>query len=132
MCDTATAEEHPVAAVFRRNSTGLSSCANYVVLPATAIAALPLPLKQQLAHVIAYVQHATASWAWPTYAVQPEICSRVVDLTADQRAHVGLDIEADDLGGTHYRWRATGDALDAPERCSVRVPCPDPLLTTTQ
>lgn len=123
-------QENPVRAAFTRNYTGLSTDGNYLVLPATAILACPRALQQQLAHVLAYAQTATADQPWPRYAVQPHVSARVADLDAEQCARIGLDRDDDATGHVAYRWRATGELVTDPERDQVCVPVADPLLDT--
>ena len=126
-----SADENPVGAVLARNTAGLSSCANYLVLPAPALGALPLPLQHQLAHVLAYLHHATASWAWPSYRVRAETDECVADLTPAQRLRAGISCARSAHGEPRYHWIATGAEIPAPERTLVRVPHPDPLIVDT-
>lgn len=115
----------PIRDTFARDSRGVSSDGQYVVLPAAVLESLPLFVQQRFAQALGEI-HRDAPASWPLYRVTPSTSAPVSEVGEHQLRDAGIATALTDDGHLEHQWIATGERVS--EQHQVLVSCPDPLL----
>ncbi|WP_285647071.1 hypothetical protein [Lentzea sp. NBRC 102530] len=112
---------------------GVSADGGYVVLPRAVIEQMPLPVQQQLAHVLHQVHQIAASAPWPIYRVQSCRWARLNELDEAGLQEAGIIAELDLDGVLVHRNLNSGVTLsDSDLEQQVLVTQDDPLMPVRQ
>lgn len=102
--------------------------AEYVVLPRSLLATMPVTWQQQLADILDELHDATREASWPAaYRVTALRRVRLTDLQETELRRIGVQADYDDDGQLVYRHARSSQPITSPERRLVLAPTTDPL-----